>query len=326
MNALKIGLVSALALATALPALAQPGPYQPTQQYQDDQQRYQQDRADYQDRKDAYDASRQNYDSSRADYRAARSNYERRLADYQRARADYDARYGYGAYVRVYGAEPVWSEGNWRQTYYVAPESNPDMSRADYRTAHENYERRLADWRRARADYDGRYGDGAYARVYGPEPMWSDGNWRQTYYVAPAATYNGRDVAYTAADCRSNNNSAVTAGIIGALAGAALGSNVAAGGHRGDGAVLGAIVGGGIGASVGHANDKYKCDSRGPYYSYNDTMAYREASDFRSGDHDYRYYSRMRCRLAVAPLDRDRGDYRYVRVCPDRDGRYRITG
>lgn len=282
MNApMKICLASALALATAMPALAQPygqdayqrpwqnqyqdrdqgSPYRPTQQYQDDQTRYQRDRADYQDRRDAYDASRQTYQDNSADYRAARANYERRHSDWQRARTEYDARHGYGAYVRVYGAEPVWDEGHWRQTYYIAP----------------------------------------------------------------AATHYGRDTAYTTS-CRSNNNSALTAGIIGALAGAALGSNIAASGHRGDGAVLGGVVGAGIGASVGRANDKYKCDNRGPYYSYKETMAYRESRDFRSGDHDYAYYNRMRCRLAVAPLDRDNGDYRYVRVCPDSSGRYRITG
>lgn len=276
MNApLKIGLASVLAIATAMPALAQPydpdryqpapqyegSPYRPTQQYQDDQARYQRDRADYQDRKDAYDANRQNYEDKSADYRAARANYERRRSDWARARADYDARYGYGAYVRVYGAEPVWDEGDWRQTYYVAP----------------------------------------------------------------AATYYGRDTTYTTT-CRSNNNSAVTAGIIGALAGAALGSNIAAGGHRGDGAVLGGVVGAGIGASIGHANDKYKCDNRGPYYSYNETIAYREDRRFRSGNHDYAYYNRMRCRLAPAPVNADGRDYRYVRVCPDSSGRYRITG
>lgn len=265
MNApMKICLASALALATAMPVVAQPydaGQYRPTDQYQRDTDRYQQDRNDYQDRRDAYDSSRAAYDDNRADYQAARRDYERRREDWVRARADYDARYGYGAYVRVYGAEPVWDEARWN----TAPPR--------------------------------------------------------------AATYYGRDSAYTPnAGCQPTNNSAVAGGIIGALAGAALGSNIAAGGHRGDGAVLGAVVGGGIGASVGHANDKYKCDNRGPYYSYNDTISYREDRSYRSGQHDYAYYQRARCRLAAAPVDAYGDDVRYVRVCPDGNGRYRITG
>ena len=50
---------------------------------------------------------------------------------------------------------------------------------------------------------------------------------------------------------------------------------------RTEGAVLGGVVGAGIGGAVGNANDKYRCDSRGPYYSYGDTIAYREAPDYR---------------------------------------------
>jgi hypothetical protein len=280
MNApLKIALASTIALATAAPAMAQYQPsdpqyqrpdqsqqqpsqyqgqgqppgsqYQPTQQYQQDQQRYQNDRA-------RYDADRADYRANRADYDAARGEYDRRRADWEASRARYDARYGSGAYIRVYGAAPVWDTTRW-----------------------------------------------------GP------------YDVPPAAGYYGRDTAYTA-DCRSNNNSAVTAGIIGALAGAALGSNVAAHGVRTEGAVLGGVVGAGVGAAVGNAHDRYKCDSRGPYFSYNETIPYREAAGYGSGR--YGDYQRMRCRLVSAPVDRDSRDYRYIRVCPDSDGRYRING
>jgi hypothetical protein len=209
---------------------------------------------------------------------------------------------------------------------YQADRQAYDRNRADYRQTRRDYERRRADWEAARADYDARYGYGAYARAYGPEPAWSDDQGAPP--PPPSAGYYGRDSSYDAPQvtCRSNNNSAVAAGIIGALAGAALGSNVAARGVRTEGAVLGGVVGGGIGAAVGHANDKYKCDNRGPYYSYNETIPYRESSDFHSGRYDYDHYAQMRCRLAAAPVDRDARDYRYVRVCPDGDGRYRITG
>lgn len=250
---LRLALASTLALATAGTGLAQPAPgpqYQPTPQYQQDLQRYQQDRAEY-------DSKRAAYEVDRAGYEAARRDYERRRADYEAARARYDARYGTGAYIRVYGPAPVWDVARW-----------------------------------------------------GP-------------YDAPAAGYYGRDTAYVT-DCRSNNNSAVAAGVIGAIAGAALGSNIAAGGVRTEGAVLGGVVGAGIGAAVGHAHDRYKCDARGPYFSYSETIPYREAAGYGSGR--YQDWSRMRCRLAAAPIDRDARDYRYVRVCPDGQGRYRITG
>ena len=264
---LKIGLASALALACAAPVGAQPydySQYRPTDQYQRDNERYQTETQRYQESVDRYQNDRAAYDAKQMDYAAARADYDRRRADWERARADYDARYGYGAYVRVYGPAPIWGGTQYRTT--VAPAA------------------------------------------------------------PPSASYYGRDSAYTAnAGCQPTNNSAVAGGLIGALAGAALGSNVAANGRGTEGAVLGAVVGGAVGASVGHAHDKYKCDQRGPYFSYNDTVAYREDRSFRSGQRDYAYYQRMRCRLAPAPVDSYGDDYRYVRVCPDSSGRYRIT-
>jgi uncharacterized protein YcfJ len=195
-------------------------------------------------------------------------------------------------------------------------------SRADYQQARQAYDRQRADYDRARVDYDARYGMGAYARRYGPAPVWDEARWANTA---------GRDAAYSgAADaCRSRRaDGTVTGGLIGALAGAALGSNVAARNARPEGAVLGAVVGGAIGAGVGRS--AAQCDPRGYYFSYSDTIPYRESAfdrRGRSGRYDYSYYARERCRLASAPIDwGDRTEYRYVRVCPDADGRYRVTG
>ncbi|MBS0332627.1 MAG: hypothetical protein JSS35_07655 [Proteobacteria bacterium] len=292
-TAMKVGMVSALALSTALtaaPSFAQqpqyppqdyqrdpqygqpPGPqYQPTPGYQQQQQQYQQEQRDYQARKeaydarrDAYDARRDNYEESRADYRAARAAYERRRAAWERARADYDARHGYGAYIRIYGPAPAWDTARW-------------------------------------GPYDG--------------PRYADRYGRPSAYVAPGPV-----------SCRNDHSSATAGAILGAIAGAALGSNLSAAGRHTENSVLGGVIGGGIGAAVGNAHDKYRCDSRGPYFAYGDTVAYREDPGFRSGRYDYAYYERMHCRLAAAPVDRWGRDYRYVRVCPDADGRYRITG
>jgi hypothetical protein len=227
-------------------------------------------------------------------------------------------------------AAPAFAQYQPTQQYqrdmrtYQAQQAQYERSRSGYESARRDYERRRSDWERARADYDARYGYGAYIRSYGPAPAWDDAYWAP---YAPSAAGYATNSAYVE-PCRSNNNSAIAAGAIGALLGAALGSNVAANGRGTEGAVLGAVVGGGLGAAVGHANDKYKCDSRGPYYSYNDTVAYRESSYDRarnSGRYNYSYYNRQRCRLAPAPVN-DGRDYRYVRVCPDRDGRYRVTG
>lgn len=262
-TAFKIAMASTLALATAAPAMAQ-YQYRPTDQYQEDQQRYQEQRDTYEAQRNAYDARRSDYDASRQGYQAARAEYERRLAAYNRARYDYDRRYGYGAYVRVYGPAPVWDDTHWA---YYAPAAP------------------------------------GYA------------------VAAPSYGYN---TAYAGPAVRCDNSSTVGAGAIGAIAGALLGSNVAAHGRRTEGAVLGGVVGAGIGAAVGHQHDKYKCDQRGPYFTYNETIPYRESAEYRSDR--YADYQRMRCRLATAPVDSDGQDYRYVRVCPDRDGRYRIVG
>lgn len=220
-----------------------------------------------------------------------------------------------------------------QRSQYDAQQQNYRDQRAAYRSARAAYDRRLADWQARRADYDARYGAGAYVRVYGPAPVWDDSHWAYYaapgyappgYYQTPAAPYYGAPAAYAApSPTPCNNNSAVTAGIIGALAGGVLGNSVTHGGGRTGGTVLGALVGGGIGASVGHAHDVQKCDANGLYYSYNDTMPYRVDSDVYR-DNRSAYYENRGCRLAPAAVSDS--EYRYVRVCPDADGRYRVTG
>jgi uncharacterized protein YcfJ len=254
---MKIGMVSALALATAAPVAAQQ--YRPTDEYQRQQREYERERDRYEDTRGQYEERRENYQEARRDYRAARRDYDMRLAEWNRARAIYDRRYGYGSYARMY-PRPVWDQGYWTSN----------------------------------------------------EPP-------------PYAGYYGRSASATSVPC-NRNNSTVTGGLIGALAGAVLGSNVAGRGDRTEGAVLGGIAGAVVGGAVGNANDRYKCDSRGPYFSYDETVAYREGRRRYSSAYDTSYYERQRCRLAAAPVDAYGRDVRYVRVCPDNEGRYRITG
>ena len=207
-----------------------------------------------------------------------------------------------------------------RESYDARRDDYREAS-ADYRAARAAYDRRLSDWERARANYDARWGYGAYARRYA-RPVWDDSRWASRN-PAPYAGAYGYNASTTV---RCNSNSTVAAGAVGAILGGILGSNVAGRGDRTEGTVLGALVGGGLGAAVGNANDRYKCDSRGPYFAYSETVPYRESRSWRYGANDSTYYSRQRCRLAAAPTDSYGHEYRYVRVCPDANGRYRITG
>ena len=165
-------------------------------------------------------------------------------------------------------------------------------------------------YERERDDYDARYGAGAWEARYGYS--YRRGNDLTDYYRF-----------YRGSPCERR-----AGGVIGALAGAAIGSNLAGHGSRSEGAVLGAFAGGAIGASAGAS--AAHCDANGYYFNSDQTMPYREPdfyADTSSGRYDYRAYRRMGCRLATAPAYAEGVlDYRYVRVCPDADGRYRITG
>ncbi|WP_397402272.1 glycine zipper 2TM domain-containing protein [Phenylobacterium sp.] len=308
----RFGLASALLLTLAVPAAAQQARQTPESQRA--QQAYESQRQSYEASRDQYDARRETYNDAREEYQEARRDYDRRLSDWDRSRAAYDARFGTGAYARYY-ARPDWNEGYWASNNAGGREPG-DQVRADFAEARRDHDRRMVDWERARANYDRRYGAGAYERNYA-RPVWNEAYWSSGDRYTSASPG-------TASLC--NNNSPVAGGVIGAIAGAVLGSNVAARNARTEGAVLGGVLGAALGAGVGNANDKYKCDQRGPYFAYNETRPYREGSNQYASSFDRSYYTRNRCRLAAAPVDRYGRDVRYVRVCPDETGRYRITG
>jgi hypothetical protein len=227
--------------------------------------------------------------------------------DYRREQQEYEA------------ARREWQQ---REAAYQARQATYQQRRADY-------EARRAQYERDRAEYDRRYGYGAYVRRYGEWRYEPDGR-----YVDNRGGYDrgGRDYY---ADWRDDNcerretRNQVVGGLLGALAGAAIGNNVAASNAQTEGSVLGAIVGAGVGAKIGEK--VADCDEDGYYYTYDQTYEYREPrsyrSGYRSGRYDRSWYINNRCRLAIAPTEYGgRTDYRYVRVCPDRRGRYRITG
>lgn len=225
-------------------------------------------------------------------------------------------------------APPSWEQYQAQQRDYQRQQSAYQDRREDYDAQRRAYESRRDKYLRDQADYDRRYGRGAYVRQYG--------EWRYEPYATSAGSY-GRDTSYNSnyysayrdSPCeRSRDNRTVGGAIIGALAGAAIGSNVASRGVRTEGAVLGALVGGGIGGSIGKSTAK--CDNDGYWYSRDQTISYRESGygrGDRSGRYAYNDYNRRGCRLAPAPTEYNgQTDYRYVRVCPDSRGRYRITG
>ncbi|HEY3696937.1 glycine zipper 2TM domain-containing protein [Phenylobacterium sp.] len=160
---------------------------------------------------------------------------------------------------------------------------------------------------------------------------------------------------------RDQTNRGTVGGVLGALAGAAIGSNVAARKNRTEGALLGGAVGAVGGAVVG--NNSAACrsgDYRSGYYDSRPSGYYSDRAYDRGYQPDYgasqydrsRYYSEDRyggdgyrsgyadsytvtdrpptadgCTLAESPiyLPDGRVQKRFVRVCPDASGRYQVV-
>ena len=237
---------------------------------------------------------------------------------------------------------PVLAQGyNSAQGQYQRDQQQYDSSYRAYQNAREQYER-------DKAEYDRRYGAGAYERYYSQGrwngDRWDNGGRYDNNYGNNYGNQYGRNDRYNPYDRYRDNpcermasessRDRTTGTVIGALIGGALGATAAGDNSEGKGAVLGAIVGGVLGNQISANSsdaERYaaKCDTEGYYYTYEQTVPYREDSTYRgrrSGRYDSNYYTRQRCRMAVAPAQwGERTDYRYVRVCPDRYNRYRIT-
>jgi len=214
----------------------------------------------------------------------------------------------------------------YRDQTYRDNTAQYSQDRGDYERQLREYDANRERYERDRAEYDRRYGSGSFERYYGgfrdTRPVYDD-RYRNDRYD-PYARYID-----SPCERRASSGSRTGGTLIGALIGGALGAAAAGDSSQTEGAVLGAVVGGALGNTIaGNSDDRYvaKCDSRGYYFTYDQTIPYRERGYGRSGRYDTNYYSRQRCRLAPAPANMyGRVEYRYVRVCPDRQNRYRIT-
>ncbi|HEY1072171.1 glycine zipper 2TM domain-containing protein [Brevundimonas sp.] len=172
------------------------------------------------------------------------------------------------------------------------------------------------------------------------------------YGYPPAYGYNsGYGQGYDPC-VRDQRDRTTTGGVVGATIGAIAGSQLAARGRRTEGSVLGGVLGAALGAGVG--NNSAACDSRyrssgydqsygrtyvPPAYGYDNRRYddgygrdYREYSNgydrgYTQPAPDYRHQNTDECRLAesVIRLPDGRSETRYVRTCPDQDGRYRVV-
>lgn len=151
---------------------------------------------------------------------------------------------------------------------------------------------------------------------------------------------------------RDTNQRGTVGGVLGGLAGAAIGSNVAARNARTEGAVLGGLLGVLAGSSVGNKTAACRSESsanrypqrvEAPYYgrdAYADGAgaqaredAYRRDDSYARDDQGDRYRLSDRgpgadgCTLAESPiyLPDGRTQTRFVRVCRDASGKYAVV-
>jgi len=142
--------------------------------------------------------------------------------------------------------------------------------------------------------------------------------------------------------CSQRRNSNTAAGaVIGGIAGAVLGSQAAARGHRTDGSVLGAVVGATAGAMIGRSNTRCAQVPQGSYDPYYGQTQYPQDDRYYRGDDSGLYggpygdddyyrndddgYRDGSCRTEdVVRYDRrGRRYYDEVTMCRGRDGVWR---
>lgn len=192
----------------------------------------------------------------------------------------------------------------------------------------------------------------ASAQSYGSQPYGS-----QPYGSSYGGAYSNQGYYYDPCQ-RSTTNRTTGGGLAGAGIGMALGSGIAARGHRTDGAVLGGVLGAVVGSMAGRSsaactpgrsvapppppppprayNDGYDDDYRPVPYDQVRRDAQRDSYYEQSYEHreGYRVNDRVGgqadvngCTLAESPiyLPDGRVQKRFVRVCPDGNGKYQVV-
>jgi hypothetical protein len=172
--------------------------------------------------------------------------------------------------------------------------------------------------------------------------------------AASAQPYGGPGYSNYDPCRRDAGNRGIVGALVGGGIGATVGSQVAANHHRTDGSLLGGVVGAIAGAAIG--NNTAACrdapppppppvsEAAPPPLAYNNyppppvdydgpPPAYEHETVWVYGRHGVRYRviedraDRDGCTLAESPVYMPDGriDRRFVRVCPDYRGRYRIV-
>lgn len=251
-----------------------------------------------------YGQAYQTYQQQYSTYQAQQAAYNSARAKYESDRAAYDARYGYGAYERRYGVfryTPTTTYGYGYGSAY--PYSSYPTTTYPY------------------SSYPYSSTPSAYGYGYGTSPYSPYGYGNTNPYYAGA--YGVPSAYGTAVPCATGSSN-VNLGALASIAQAAMGSRSTSVNSVVNQAILGAVVDQALGS---RAISSSQCDSRGYYYTYDQTQPYREGYYDGYG----RWVSTLsssayaNCRIAPAPTNSYGSEYRYVRVCPDATGRYRIT-
>lgn len=169
----------------------------------------------------------------------------------------------------------------------------------------------------------------------------------QTYGYGYPPAYSNAQAPYYDPCLRDQRERQATAGIVGATVGAVAGSQIASRGNRTEGSLLGGLLGAVVGSSMGRSTATcapgtprvdYEVPPPPPPPVYQRDYGYRE--DRRNDGYDYyREYpesydrgyrapaSDDGCRLAESQVRMPDGrtESRFVRTCPDDNGRYRIV-
>ena len=133
---------------------------------------------------------------------------------------------------------------------------------------------------------------------------------------------------------QDKTNRAVAGGVLGAIGGAVIGSNLAHGSSRTGAAVLGGAVGAAGGAAIGHSTstcDRYYTSDAPPPPAYSQPYYDNRGYDDRYGDdrydnrYDNRSYSDCRPVWSVVYFPDGSSDREQVQACRGPDGHWRVA-